>query len=139
VLIPSAWLFYRALSADATTLDAPKWIGVAFSLMFFNAAILIISLDAKFNALGEIGWFAYFQASLLISIPLLFALLFNWVAFGPGEREFSGGVTIPFFAFSFGRANAILGRIVFGIVALIMDIFIGVSIVAVIAHALRKD
>lgn len=136
ILIPSAWLLYKALTADSASLNAPKWIGVAFALMFLNAAITVTLLDAAFNKFRESGWFAYSQAGAILSIPLLFALMLNWVAFGPGVREFSGGVGIPFLFFSFGNANSIVGRVVFAIPALLMDVFAVIIIWAVIANIL---
>lgn len=138
ILIPSAWLLYKALTADSASLNAPKWIGVAFALMFFNAAITVTLLDAAFNKFRESGWFAYSQAGAILSIPILFALMLNWVAFGPGVREFSGGVGIPFIFLEFGRGNSIIGRIVFAIPALLLDGIIGIAIAAIIAHVMGK-
>ncbi len=138
ILLPSVWLLYRALTADGESLNAPKWMGIAFALIFFNAAITITLLDSAFNMFRESFLFAYFQAGVLLSIPLLFTAMLNWVAFGPGAREFSSGVGIPFISIEFGRANSILGRIAFAIPALLLDAFIGIAIAAVIANALGK-
>ncbi len=129
ILIPITALLFASLRAES---EAPRWIIILFLMMFFNAGLTLLLLDSLFNEIREEPWFAYFQAGVLLSIPLLFAILLNWVAFGPGEREFSGGVAIPFFAVSFGRANVILGRIVFGIPALLTDAFVGLVIAAAI-------
>ena len=106
--------------------------------MFFNAGLTLVFLDSFFNAIREVVWFAYFQALVLLSIPLMFMILLNWVAFAPGEREFGGGLSIPFLSFSFERANPILGRIAFAIPALLMDVFAGVVIAAAISNILGK-
>ena len=138
-LIPSIIILYVALTADAETIDGPNWVGVAFALMFVNAGITILLLDSMFNPLRESIWFPYFQLGVLLSIPLILTILLNWVAFGPGEREFSGGISIPFIGVSFGRNNQILGRIVFGIPALILDIIAGISIFAVVRNYLGYE
>jgi hypothetical protein len=50
------------------------------------------------------------------------ALIFDWIAFGPGERHFSG-------AMSFGgswigsRSDGTSGRIAFGVAAAVLDLF----------------
>jgi len=136
VLIPVTALLLSALRAES---EAPKWIGILFLMMFFNAGLTLVLLDSLFNEIRQEPWFAYLQASVLLSIPLMFAVLLNWVAFGPGEREFSGGVAIPFFSISFGRADEILGRIIFAIPALILDVIVGISIVAVIKSLIGKE
>ena len=66
-------------TAYATT---PRWVGIAFGLMFFNAGISVGLLDSVFNRYRENYWFCYLHAIALLSIPLIFPLLFNWVAFG---------------------------------------------------------
>jgi len=139
VLIPSANFLYTALTADAAELDGPNWVGVAFMLMFVNAGIMVVLLDSMFSPLHETVWFSYLHASILLSIPLIFTILLNWIAFGPGEREFSGGVSIPFFSISFGRADEIMGRIIFAIPALILDVIVVVSIVAVVKSLFDKE
>ena len=70
----------------------------------------------------------------LLSIPLILAMLFNWVDFGPGEREFSISISIPFLAIGFDRANEFLGRIVFAISALFMDFILLLVLYQMIAE-----
>jgi hypothetical protein len=66
-------------------------------------------------------------------------MLFNWVAFGPGEREFSVSISIPIIAIDFDRANQIVGRIVFGILALIMDVGLVYVMYRLIVDAFKKQ
>lgn len=129
VLIPVTALIIASLRAES---EAPKWIVFLFLMMFFNAGLTLLLLDSIFNEIRTELWFAYFQTAVLLSIPLMFASLLNWVAFGPGERIFGGGIGIPFLSLSVDRFNSMIGRIVFAIPALLMDIFIGVGIVALI-------
>jgi hypothetical protein len=135
VLIPISGLLYSALTSEAS---APRWVGILFLMIFFNAGLTIVFLDSLFNAIRDTLWFAYLQAFVLLSIPFMFAILLNWVAFGPGVREFSGGISVPFISFSSGQTNSLVGRIIFAIPALLMDVFIGVAIVAVIKNALGE-
>ena len=57
------------------------------------------------------------------SIVGLVALIFNWIAFGPGERRFSGGMALPFFWVSSSRIGEWTGRLVFGGGAILVDLF----------------
>ena len=51
-----------------------------------------------------------------------FASIFVWIAFGPGERRFSGGFSIgPLFTSS--ASSEMEGRIVFGIAAVLLSAF----------------
>jgi len=53
----------------------------------------------------------------------LLALPFNWIAFGPGERRFSGGMALPFFWVSSSRIGEWTGRLLFGGGAILIDLF----------------
>ncbi len=50
------------------------------------------------------------------------AAIFDWVAFGPGERHFSGGISFAGSSMRTGASEA-SGRIAFGIAAVILDAF----------------
>lgn len=69
---------YRAIDATASVAD--NWMGVPAGLIFLFGGIL---LTLPSGSSKRRNWLA----KLLISC---FALTFDWVAFGPGEREFSG-------------------------------------------------
>ena len=49
------------------------------------------------------------------------AVVFDWVAFGPGERAFTGSVSVPGAAVH-GAIGQLAGRIFFGLFALLFDI-----------------
>ena len=57
------------------------------------------------------------------SIVGLLALIINWIAFGPGERRFSGGLALPFLSVS-APAGEWSGRAAFGVGALLMDLVV---------------
>lgn len=81
-------------------------MGVPAGLMFVFAGILL-ALPPQYT-----GW-----RNLLTTLVITcFALTFDWVAFGPGERKFSG--SIMGFGFIPGE---LLGRALFGVFAVILD------------------
>ena len=122
--LAGAAILYQVWASDSFSSNAPAWVVVAFGVMFFNAGFVVSLMDSGFNSVRERAWFSYFHAATLLSIPLSFFGILNWVAFGPGEREFSGGIAIPFVAIDFGSVNQIFGRIVFGIPALLFDVVV---------------
>lgn len=80
------------------------------------------------------GWCA------LIAL-LAFVAIFNWVAFGPGERHFSkstttGGGSVT--ATKKGSASEIEGRLVFGLFAGLLDVLILYGIYGTIKVRLAK-
>lgn len=135
ILIPSGISLIGILNADSDTFTAaPRWIVFSGALMFFNAGIAIGLMDSGFNPYRRSKWLVYLHGMALLSIPLILAMLFNWVAFIPGKREFTASISIPLLSFSFDKASEIIGRIVFSIPALLMD----AAIIAVI-YGLIKD
>jgi hypothetical protein len=50
-----------------------------------------------------------------------FALIFDWIAFGPGERLFGGGLSSGAVGIH-ANPGETLGRVAFGIVAVMMDV-----------------
>ncbi len=120
---------------DTTT---PRWIRFLFGLMFFNAGITVGMMDSGFNNYRENKWLSYLHAISLLSIPLIFLALSNWVTFGPGERGVIMNLSIPFMSVYFDLTREITGRIVFGIPALLMDAFLVYLIHGLIVDFLRK-
>ena len=113
---------WMAVTGDRKGLHAPLWVVFGSGLMFFNAGVVTGSMDTLFNPLREHRWFSWIQAIAGLSIPVLLMVILNWVAFGRGEREFSMSVSIPFLSFNFPRSSEILGRVAFGIPALLCDL-----------------
>jgi hypothetical protein len=97
---------YAAIHADPFKAD--NFMAVPAGLMFVFAGILMaLPPESK-------KW-QHLLATLLITC---FALTFDWVAFGPGERKFSGSILgIGFIPGEF------LGRAFFGVAAVLLDIF----------------
>ncbi len=92
------------------SLHAPLWVaalaGGCFVLV--GALLLLPQQDARLR--GLVG-------GVLVTAM---ALIFDWVAFGPGERHFSGGFSFGGLAARSGSDEA-SGRIAFGVAAVLMD------------------
>jgi hypothetical protein len=93
-------------------INGPPWIaGVAGGLfLLFGNAI----------AFAGTTWFRGAQRYLALPIVAGFAAIGNWIAFGEGPRECSGGISFLFVSIS-GPSSEIECRIAFGIGALILD------------------
>ena len=130
VLIP--WLFVTAgvgmilVAADVIPTDlrkfqAPRWVAGAVGLIFAMAGIAMATARPGDSAPGA-------RATLRTFLPVLgivggMAAIANWIAFGPGERHFSGSVSIPFVSLS-SRTSEWTGRAAFGVGAVILDCFV---------------
>jgi len=95
----------RKLALDAMAI-VPIGIAVAF-------AGVLLAVPPRFARLRR------FAGAMLMTG---FALTFDWIAFGPGTREFGGGASAGAFAVPF-RPGDMLGRSVFGFCAVLMDVF----------------
>lgn len=137
-LLAGGAVMVQSLRVDMADTNAPRWVGFAFGLVFFNAGLTASLMDSIFNIYRESKFFSYLHALALLSIFLIFPLLFNWVAFGPGEREFNMSISIPFLSYDSGGGSEIIGRIAFGIPALLMDAVIGYVLFAFIVEANEK-
>lgn len=103
-------------------------LGSLFGLMFFSVGVFVSLSDERFKVFHDAWWFKLVLYAAMITFPGIFLFLFNWVSFGPGEREFSMSISIPFLSAYSDKSNEILGRIIFAIPTLIMDFFVIVTI-----------
>jgi len=74
------------------------------------------------------------QSVLSALLVTCFAVTFDWVAFGPGERKFGGGISLGANVGAGIPVGEIFGRIAFGVVAIVLDIF---AILVWISHCRR--
>jgi uncharacterized protein DUF3592 len=95
---------YTALQANPLTAD--HLMGVPAGLMFVFAGLLMALPP------DDVRW----RNLLATLVVTCFALTFDWVAFGPGERRFSGSIG----GFGF-IPSELTGRAAFGVFALILD------------------
>lgn len=102
-------------------LHGPQWMLLCVGLAFFFAgvAITIQTFGHANAATGELPaaaphWMRVVQHLFAFIIVACLGAIATWVAFGPGERHFSGS-----FLFFDPATNAIIGRTAFGIGAVI--------------------
>ena len=99
-------------AARPGSVHAPLWVvaiaGACF--VFIGAAFAVPRGDVRLRGF------------LLGLVVTGLALVFDWVAFGPGERHFSGGVSFAGTALRAGSGET-SGRIAFGIAAVVLDAF----------------
>jgi len=94
------------------SMHAPPWVVFLAGFSFSLAGLLILLPETMGKFRGFLG------AVFMIG----FASIFVWIAFGPGERRFSGGFSIgPLFTSS--PSSEMEGRIAFGIAAVLLSAF----------------
>jgi hypothetical protein len=117
--------------------DAPGWVATALGLMFSCAGAAIIVDYGIGGGLGPAGDFkpgtplSIRVANLALGLAIvgLMASVFGWVAFGPGPRQFTSTLTLPFMPLRW-RSGEWTGRAAFGafsILLVVMFIACGVS------------
>ena len=129
-----------SIFAGASRFQAPRWVvgacGGAFLLLGgWTAAMYARGYDE--SRPEESLPSPWVQLAVLVPSLMLLAAPFHWVAFGPGPRQFSGGISIPFLSVRSG-SNETLGRIGFGLFAVLFDailVFVTIRLVA----RIRRD
>ena len=91
--------------------DPRALIGVPAGLIFVFGGALILLPPAHAQQ-GQLPLVALTVTSL--------AVVFNWVAFGPGERDFAGPLSSAG-GTATGTTGEMTGRLFFGFIALLMD------------------
>ena len=94
---------------DPESLNAPRWVMIFFGIPFLSVGIWILSTQVP-----ALSWFENYVGLIIFTS---FALLCDWIAFGPGERQFETNVP--------SLAGSIIGRIAFAIPGVLLSCFIG--------------
>lgn len=102
----------RVIPSDPESLHAPQWVMVAAGGMFAVVGAWIVSAGTR---VGE--YLGYMVAPLVLTVLLSIA---HWVAFGPGARQCSGGIEIPFVS-TWRVAGDLECRVAFGYGAVLLD------------------
>jgi hypothetical protein len=112
----------RIIPADESKFEAPHWVVGAAGLAFFLVGITLLTNPPPGSPEtdGRTTWQTFLLGTAIVGAM---AAIFNWVAFGPGPRHFSGGISIPFVAIS-SRQSEWSGRVAFGIAAGLMDLLL---------------
>ncbi|MFQ5944949.1 MAG: hypothetical protein ACE5NC_01690 [Anaerolineae bacterium] len=109
------------LPAESVGLEAPPWIAalVGGILGLFGALILFTGMSEREGGSGP--WaelLSLLQPWAVALIITLFAIVGGWIAFGPGEREFEGGLSLFFIEIE-GPSPEFEGRCAFGLGAVL--------------------
>lgn len=112
--------------------DGPPWLVVAAGLVFLVSGVLLAIRASLAMEDGETElprrapfWLrlGYDLGGLTIVVAL--AALGSWIAFGPGERAFTGtGAIIP------GSIGGMVGRAMFGFGAIVTWIYVVATVVS---------
>ncbi len=133
--MPGILLWFGVLAPASN--DGPSWVALAVGLMFACAGLAIM---VDYGIAGGLGPDGDFKPGTPVSIRLanfvlglvivgLMALVFGWVAFGPGQRHFTSTLTLPFLPLRW-RSGEWTGRAAFGafsILLVVMFVACGVS------------
>ena len=124
------------------SLEAPRWVVATAGLAFVLAGAAVIVGYAVAGGAAPDGdlppgtprWVRVTQSLLGLGIIVSLAAVGTWVAFGPGPRSFS--VTLPFVGR--GPGDETVGRVAFGIGAVLMWIFLVVFVVVSVQRIRRN-
>lgn len=126
----------------ATADPAPSWMGWLICAMFVGAG-LIVTARGVLNVSDASGdfpqsaprWLRLANRTIGFGIACGLAMMFTWVAFGPGPRHFSIGLD-GLWLRGFGSGET-LGRVAFGFGAILTWFFIGAVTVQALRNAQR--
>lgn len=122
------------ISLPPEQLRAPLWLVSACGLSF-GALGLTVALEGAER-------FERLRSALGFVFLLSFATVFNWIAFGPGERHFSRHTTYVIggdaMTTSAGESE-LTGRVVFGIVAVAVNLMIAVPLLRALWRRLIRS
>ena len=114
---------------DPAKLKAPRWVIASAGVMFIAGSVTPLGQAFRLPA-----WLAPL-AGLIAAAAL--ALVFNWIAFFPGKRHFSGGSSLLGFQMGTSDAGEMTGRIVFGACAVLVDAIVLVGLVRLLRGSQR--
>jgi hypothetical protein len=93
---------------------APRWVLAAAGALFVAGGFAPLA-----SRLGADSFASQILAAVVCGC---LALVFNWIAFGPGPRHFSGATTIAMVTTSGAPPSEFSGRAMFGVVAVLLDL-----------------
>lgn len=108
------------IPADPAKLEAPRWVIASAGLMF---------VAAGFVPLGQRCGFPDIVNQLVgLAAATGLAVVFNWIAFFPGERHFTGTNSILGFHLWSNSGGELTGRFLFGLFAGLVDAMVIVGL-----------
>jgi len=121
------FIVWLALS-DPSSVNGPWWLGASAGVIFVAAGL----------AVGTQGTEVGVWTSPVAVIFLCFAAIGNWIAFGPGPRACTGGISFLFFSGSRG-AGEMECRAAFGVGAVILDAALVTGLLTGLARLVGDD
>jgi len=103
---------------------APRWVVAAVGAVFMLAGMLPMLNSLKEFSGGDTPFTRLLYNLVMLGFLLLFAVPFNWIAFWPGEREFSSSNSFAGFSIASSVESLLSGRCVFGLAAILLDILL---------------
>lgn len=97
------------IPVDPDSIHAPGWVIVVAGLVFALGGVMCYTQHMG-DEVNNLFLFVFMCA---------FASMFTWVAFGPGEREFTGSGSVGGVGIA-GRVGESMGRIAFGFGSVLM-------------------
>jgi len=129
-----------AFVGSAERFQSPRWVVAAAggAFLFFGSWTCVVYL-LGFDPKRPDDTLPSPALQLLFFVPgfLLFAAPFHWIAFGPGRRQFSGSLSLPFVSVTEVPGGEIGGRIMFGIGALLVDAILVGTVVKLVQRMPR--
>jgi len=109
--------------------NAPRWVIAAAGLVFLFGGFVPLA--------GTFHWSV--STNRWVGLPIILALgaVINWVAFFPGPRHFSSSASFLGVAVSHASSGELTGRVLFGIVAVLIDLLVIVGTWKLIRGARR--
>jgi hypothetical protein len=123
--------------------DAPDWIGILIGLAFLFAGIIVMirsfaGTDAEGNLISTAPRAVQLvNNGLGLLIVWALATIFTWIAIGPGERHFT--VSAGGFSGPAGAGGDIVGRVMFGLGAILGWVIVGVGGLHVMRRRRSRD
>ncbi len=117
---------YGIVPIEESSMHVPAWIGAAIGVAFTVTGLYVLWAGVHYREIPPDQRAPPAPAlSWIVGVTVLLALTAtsHWVAFGPGPRQFEGGIT----------GSETEGRIAFGIGAVILDLIV----LGVLVHAGR--
>ena len=110
---------------------APRWVIAAAGLVFLFGGFVPLA--------GTFHWSV--TTNRWVGLPIILALgaVINWVAFFPGPRHFSSSASFLGATVSHASSGELSGRVLFGIIAVLIDLLVIVGTWKLIRGARRDN
>jgi hypothetical protein len=122
-------------------ITSPHWMmGLAGMAFVVGGSLVSIGELLRYDdarALRDLEVARAFRNTMIAFLLLIFMILGNWVAFGPGTRPVEAVIGLPFFDVS-EQTGEWVGRFGFGISALSLDFLLALAIVALIRRVRER-